>query len=96
MIINKSEILKKIHEELEEYTYGDIELVYDLFVKKFTEELSNDNRIEIRTFGIFAPKLMNNRVGVNPATGEKIYISAKKHISYKPSKYLINYLNDDE
>lgn len=95
MAINKSEIIKKIHDGLEEYTISDIELVYDLFVEKFTEELGADNRIEIRTFGVFSPKLMNNRVGINPATGEKIYISAKKLVSYKPSKYLISYLNNE-
>ncbi|HQB10492.1 MAG TPA: HU family DNA-binding protein, partial [bacterium] len=49
--------------------------------------------VEIRGFGSFIVKKYDKRTGINPKSGEKITIPAKKLPSFKPGKDLKSKIN---
>ena len=75
------------------------------FSKKISEELLDDileiilvnlkkyKKIKISNFGTFSLRTKNTRLGRNPKTKEKIIISKRNVVLFKPSNDLKNYIN---
>lgn len=71
-------------------------------VKKITQEifdqiaaeLSRDNRIEVRDFGIFEVKHRAARTARNPKTLVPVDVPAKRVPSFRPSKKLQEYIDN--
>ncbi len=61
-----------------------IEAMIDLISK----ELKKGNRVQLTGFGTFSVTKRKKRVGVNPKTGEKIQIPARKVPKFTPGKAL--------
>ncbi len=59
------------------------------------ETLEKGEKIKITGFGSFVVRKKNARMGRNPQTGEEIEISARRVLTFRPSKVLKNALNDD-
>jgi DNA-binding protein HU-beta len=51
-------------------------------------ELRSGNKVTIPGFGTFGTKTRAGRTGTNPASGEKINISAKRYAFFKAGKTL--------
>ncbi|QEP44318.1 integration host factor subunit beta [Ectothiorhodospiraceae bacterium BW-2] len=60
------------------------------------ESLAHGERIEIRGFGSFSPKVRPARVGRNPRTGEMVEVPEKRAVHFKPGKQLRERANGDE
>ena len=67
-----------------------VETVFDLLKKALKEEGS----IKLSSFGNFIVNQKKERMGRNPQTGERIKISARKVLSFKPSQLLKADLNE--
>jgi len=65
----------------------------DLITDSIVGAMEKGERVEIRGFGSFIVKKYDKRTGVNPKSGEKITIPAKKLPSFKPGKDLKNKIN---
>lgn len=61
-----------------------VELVFDMMA----ETLKNGGKVDISGFGKFEVKTRAERVGINPATKEKITVPASKIPGFKASKSL--------
>ncbi len=61
-----------------------VELVFDMM----TETLRNGGKVDISGFGKFEVKTRAERVGINPATKEKITVPESKTPGFKASKSL--------
>ena len=46
-------------------------------------ELAQDNRIELRNFGVFEPWTRGGRAAVNPRTMARIHVPAKRAVRFK-------------
>jgi integration host factor subunit beta len=68
-------------------------LVVNSFLSSITDSLSEGNEVEIRGFGSFRIRQRNSRVGLNPRTGRKVFIPAKKAPYFRPGKKLKNAVN---
>jgi nucleoid DNA-binding protein len=62
--------------------------VVDSFINTITESLSEGSDIEIRGFGSFRIRERNARIGMNPKSGERINIPAKKVPYFRAGKSL--------
>ena len=51
-------------------------------------ELDAGRKVTIPGFGTFGTKSRAARTGTNPATGQKIFIAAKKYAYFRPAKGL--------
>lgn len=86
--MTKSEIIKKLSYHK---TNIPIKIIEDV-VKKILEQMSivliQGGRIEIRGFGSFSSHYRFPRIGRNPKTGDKVYLSGKYVPHFKPGKAL--------
>lgn len=62
--------------------------------ESITESLKADDSVSITGFGTFAAKNRLSRNGVNPATGEKITINARRGAAFKAGVQLKKALNN--
>ena len=57
--------------------------------------LKNNERVEIRGWGVFSSKSQKSKTARNPRTGEKVIVDEKKSISFKMSNDLFKEINDE-
>ena len=69
-------------------TKSQIKKVVDSFINTITESLSEGTDIEIRGFGSFRTRERNARIGINPKSGQRISIPAKKVPYFRAGKSL--------
>ncbi|MEI7637862.1 MAG: integration host factor subunit alpha [Syntrophus sp. (in: bacteria)] len=92
MAITKSEIIDILYEKTglsKKECTSSVEATIDII----KEELEKGNDIKISGFGKWTVKSKKGRIGRNPKTGEAMTISARKVVTFKPSKILKNDLN---
>ena len=68
--------------------------IVDLIISSMSDAISNNTRVEIRGFGSFYPKKYKSYKGRNPKTGESIVVPEKVLPLYRPSRDLLEKLND--
>ena len=68
------------------------QVVNDLF-DELAKRLGNQERVEIRGFGTFTPKVSPARLGRNPKTGEPAQIPEMNRVKFKLSKNTKELLN---
>lgn len=83
--MTKKEIVKAISDEIgmtQLKTKEIVQKTFDAIVKTLMEE----ERIELRNFGVFAVKKRAARKARNPRTGDKVFVPAKYVVTFKPGK----------
>jgi DNA-binding protein HU-beta len=60
----------------------------EAFIESVEKSLKGDKSVVLTGFGTFSVLKRKSRVGVNPATGKKMQIPAKKVARFKPGKAL--------
>ena len=95
MPITKSELVKQLSKTYPNLLKKDLEKFFDIFINEVKLALKNDERVELRGWGVFSTKNQKNKISRNPRTGEKVIVDEKKSISFKMSKDLFNEINDE-
>ncbi len=85
--LTKIELAQKISKELGFSVRASKSLVDDIF-NIMIETLNSGENVKIVRFGSFLPLLKKSRKGINPNTREKIVISARKTVTFRPSPIL--------
>lgn len=90
--ITRVSITEAIYEEigLSRKDSGD---VLDMIIEEIKAELVNGNDVKISSFGTFALRKKNARIGRNPKTGVEAEITPRTVISFKPSQILRKAVN---
>ncbi len=83
--MTKKEIVKTISEELGLTQLKTKEIVQKTF-DAIVETLVEEERIELRNFGVFEVKQRAPRKARNPRTGEKVFVPEKYVVTFKPGK----------
>ena len=95
MPITKSELVKQLSKTYPNLLKKDLEKFFDIFINEVRIALKNDERVELRGWGIFSIKNQKSKTSRNPKTGEKIIVNQKKGISFKMSKDLFSEINNE-
>ena len=64
------------------------EQAVDTIFNSMKKALKNDDRIELRGFGVFSVKPRKTGIGRNPRTGSEVSIPPGKAVRFKPGKDL--------
>ncbi len=90
--ITRVSITEAIYEEigLSRKDSGD---VLDMIIEEIKAELAGGNDVKISSFGTFALRKKNARVGRNPKTGVEAAITPRTVVSFKPSQILRKAVN---
>lgn len=85
--LTKKEIVATIA-SIVETTQTQVELTIDALIGLVINQLKEGNEMTITGLGTFVIKNKPERIGINPATKEKIKIPAKNVLKFKPAKNL--------
>ena len=96
----KSEILDRLYKKNNNLNPEDIELLFNIFLKKITNSLIQGKNIEIRGFGTLSRKINKEKFVRNPKTNEKIFKNQTYKLHFKIGKILhkkinLQYIKDD-
>ena len=91
----KSELFTTINKKYPSLSLSDIELILNLFFKKITNSLQNNQKIEIRGFGTISKKVNKAKYVRNPKTNERIYKKQNYKIHFKIGKILHKKINSE-
>ena len=95
MPITKSELVKQLSKTYPNLLKKDLEKFFDIFIGEIKLALKNDERVELRGWGVFSAKNQKGKTSRNPKTGEKVTVDEKKSISFKMSKDLFSEINNE-
>ena len=95
MPTTKSDLLKQLSKSYPNLLKKDLEKFFDVFINEIKIALKNDERVELRGWGIFSTKNQKSKTSRNPKTGDKVMVNEKKGINFKMSKDLFNEINDE-
>ena len=85
--MNKTELIAAIAEKAE-ISKKDSEKALKAFIDVVTEQLKNDDKVQLVGFGVFEVKTRAERTGRNPRTKESIVIPETKLPVFKAGKAL--------
>ena len=94
MSVSKSDLIKQLKSIYPNLLKKDLTKIFDIFLNEIKTALKNDERVELRGWGVFYQKKQNSRNSRNPKTGETIYTPEKKNINFKMSKELFKIINE--
>ena len=60
------------------------------------EGLQNDKKVKIHNFGTFKMNNKNSRIGRNPKTKKEYNISRRNVVTFKASKILLKFINNND
>tara|TARA_B100000886_G_scaffold205546_1_gene141948 strand:+ start:2478 stop:2765 length:288 start_codon:yes stop_codon:yes gene_type:complete len=92
--VSKSDLIKKLSKIYPNLLKKDLLSFFDIFLEEIKTALKNNERVEIRGWGIFYHKIQKKRNSRNPKTGEIILIPEKKVINFKMSKEIFKRVNE--
>ncbi len=94
MPVSKSDLIKQLQLIYPNLLKKDLIKIFDIFLNEVKTSLKNEERVELRGWGVFYQKKQNSRNSRNPKTGETVFTPEKKNINFKMSKELFKIIND--
>ena len=94
MSVSKSDLIKDLKKNYPNLLKKDLLKFFDIFLNEIKIALKNNERVELRGWGIFYQKIQKSRNSRNPKTGEIIFTPEKKNINFKMSKELFKLINE--
>ena len=94
MSVSKSDLIKELKIIYPNLLKKDLLKIFDIFLNEIKLALKNNERVELRGWGIFYQRSQKSRNSRNPKTGEKIFTPEKKSINFKMSKELFKFINE--
>lgn len=85
--MNKENLIELVQDHLKS-TKKDADTLVELILDGICKSLKKGEDVAISGFGSFVVKAKPARMGINPKTGEKIQIAAKKVVKFRPAKAL--------
>lgn len=92
MTLTKAELIDSVYEKVGFSKKEAAELV-ELVFESMKEDLCKGQSIKISGFGKFRVRAKKARMGRNPQTGEAMEISARKVLTFTPSRILRDGIN---
>lgn len=91
--INKKDLINGIADKTDGISKKDIEAVLNAFMESVTGFVKKGDKVSLVGFGSFQPVQRKATEKMNPKTGAKIKVPAKKVMKFKTSSSLNDSLN---
>lgn len=91
--MNKADLILEVAENTD-IPASEVEVVVEELLSTVERELKKGNQLKILGFGILRRKDRKARKGTSPTTHEHIVIPASSTVDFKPSKILLQKIND--
>lgn len=90
--ITKKEIIDRIAENTNTQR-AVVKPVVQVFLDEIINELTKNNRLEFRDFGVFETKIRAARKAQNPKTMEQVRVPAKRNVKFKMGRLMKQKIN---
>lgn len=87
--------LVKVTAEKTGYSRNMVKATLDTVLQTIKEEVKSKEDVTLNGVGKFSQKVKPARIGINPATLEKVNIPETIHVTFKVSKEFRKYLNSN-
>ena len=85
--VTKKELIDRIAERTQAKRVT-VKQIIQAFLDEIVRELSADNRLEFRDFGVFETRTRAARVAQNPKTLERVQVPAKRTVKFKMGRLM--------
>ena len=85
--VTKKELIDRIADQTQAKRVV-VKGVVQSFLDEVVNELSKDNRLEFRDFGVFEIRTRAARVAQNPKTLERVQVPAKRTVKFKMGRLM--------
>ncbi|WP_424004521.1 HU family DNA-binding protein [Maribacter sp. IgM3_T14_3] len=92
-ILNRTVLSHYISEEVG-LTKNQADRVLESIMDNITIALKNGNKVTLKGFGSWSVVRRDARVGINPSTGQRIFVSATNVVKFAPSDILNRNMKD--
>jgi integration host factor subunit beta len=89
----KSDLIERIASQNPHLYQRDVENIVSAIFDEIVKALGRGDRVELRGFGVFSPKIRGARKGRNPKTGVEVQIAQKVIPFFKTGKEMRARLN---
>lgn len=93
MRMTKKELIKRVHERIEDYPAKDVSYAIHIIFDAMTRALKRGERIELRGFGNFTIRHRRPLLGRNPRTADIVHVPGRKIPFFKLGKELKDMIN---
>ncbi|WMY96233.1 MAG: integration host factor subunit alpha [Arsenophonus sp.] len=93
MALTKAEISEDLFKKLS-IKKCDAKNIVNLFFENISFSLENGEQVKLSGFGNFSLRNKTERLGRNPKTGESIFISARRVVTFRAGKKLKNQIKN--
>lgn len=93
--MTKADLVEEVHQTLGGYSKKEAAQIVDALFEVLKESLEQGERVKISGFGNFVVLDKRPRAGRNPKTGDRITISARRVLTFRPSQVLKQELNPE-
>ena len=91
--MKRSDVIRSIQVRFKHMRTTDAAAILDTVADTMIDAVASGDRIEIRGFGTFQPRLRAAKMGYNPSTGQPQAIAANTTVLFKPSRELTKKMN---
>lgn len=95
MNINKTDLINALAEKKSYKKYAIKNAIDDIF-EEIAEALVRGDKVSIRGFGTFEPKMFQSHPVVHPGTGERIMVESYKNVVFRPGDELIRMVREEK
>jgi integration host factor subunit alpha len=88
--MTKADLVDAVYERHGGLTKDEAAEIVDTILKTVKTSLRRGRTVRIKNFGTFEVTARPGRVGVNPVSGEKIFIRPHKGLSFRPARRLMD------
>lgn len=88
--LTKADLVDVVYERHGGLTKDEAAEIVDTIIKTVKTSLRSGRTVRIKNFGTFEVTARPGRVGVNPVSGEKIFIRPHKGLSFRPARRLMD------
>ncbi|MDR2769943.1 MAG: integration host factor subunit beta [Rickettsiales bacterium] len=67
--------------------------ITDRVLDRLIKAVADGDRVELRGFGVFAPRARMTKIGYRPRTGERVAVAAGRTVKFRPSSQLVREMN---
>ncbi len=85
----RNDLIEQIHSEMG-ISMSDSSKIFEEIIEEILVSLENGDDVKLSNFGTFSVKNKKSRLGRNPKTGVEKEITARKVVSFYPSKSIKN------
>jgi integration host factor subunit beta len=85
--VTKKELIDRIADQ-ENCKRVLVKRIVQSFLDEIVNELSRNNRLEFRDFGVFESKIRASRLAQNPKTMDKVKVPSKRTVKFKVGRVM--------